>query len=74
MNKLETTIERADIYYSGAEVVRKGSVELAEGTQTIYITGLTDSLDQNTVRLFSSEGIKCFNQRFEIPDADNAEN
>ena len=74
MIKFETAIVSADIYYSGAEIIRRGTAELAEGTQTIHITGLTGSLDQNTVRLFSSAGVKCFNQRFETPDPEDAEN
>ncbi|MBP0969140.1 MAG: mucoidy inhibitor MuiA family protein [Oscillospiraceae bacterium] len=65
MNVLTTAVDSVSIYRRGAEVVRRGTVELSEGTQKLYVLGLTGSSRTDTVRLFSSEGIKCSNQRFE---------
>lgn len=69
MLKIDTSIVSAGIYYNGAEIIRRGKAELAGGTQTVCVGGLSASFDQNTVKLFSSEGIKCFNQRFETPES-----
>lgn len=69
MVKINTKVDSAGIYYNGAEVVRKGSAELTKGTQTVYVYGLSRTTDTDTVRLFSSEGIKCANQRFGYPSS-----
>ena len=69
MLKIDTGVVSAGIYYNGAEITRRGTAELSAGTQTLYVGGLSDSFDRNTVKLFSSEGIKCFNQRFETPES-----
>ena len=65
MVRIDTKVDSAGIYYNGAEVVRKGSAELVQGTQTVYVYGLSRSINYDTVRLFSAEGIRCSNQRFE---------
>ncbi len=70
---LETAIDSVSIYRSGAEVVRRGSIELEEGTQKLYITGITGSTRYDTIRIFSTEGIKCTNQRYETLGNDQEE-
>ena len=65
MNVLTTRVENVSVYRRGAEVIRRGTAQLSEGTQKLYVLGLTQSARLDTVRLFSSDGIKCTNQRFE---------
>ena len=73
MQKLLTTIDKASIYRNGAEVTRKGTIDLTEGQHTIAVYGLSNSTLLDTVRLFSSEGIVCSNQRFEQISEKNSE-
>lgn len=65
MLRLNTKLDSAKVYRSGAEMVRKGTVELPEGKNTLYVYGLTQTAVLDTVRLFSGEGVTCANQRFE---------
>ena len=73
MQKLLTTIDKASIYRNGAEVTRKGTLDLTEGQHTIAVYGLSNSTLLDTVRLFSSEGVVCSNQRFEHISEKNSE-
>ena len=74
MISLSTKVTSASIYRSGAEVVRRGTARLEEGVQELRVFGLTGSVSQDTVRLFSSEGVRCSNQRFEyLEDKDKVE-
>lgn len=65
MNVMTTRVENVSVYRRGAEVIRRGTAQLSEGTQKLYVLGLTQSARLDTVRLFSAEGVKCTNQRFE---------
>ena len=65
MDILRTTIDSVSVYRSGAEVVRRGTAELSEGTHKLYVTGMSGSARYDTVRLFGAEGLRCSNQRFE---------
>ena len=73
MLQLVTNIDKASIYRNGAEVSRKGTLELTEGKQTLAVYGLSNSTRLDTVRLFSGEGIVCSNQRFEQISEKNSE-
>ena len=68
MLKIETKISDVSIFRNGAEVIRKGSVELEEGKQTLQLLGLSSSALNDTVRIFSKEGISCSNIRFNDND------
>lgn len=65
MDILTTAIEKAGIYRSGAEVVRRGSLELSEGNHKLYVKGMSGSVRYDTVRLFGADGLRVSNQRFE---------
>ena len=64
MPELFTNIESVNIFRNGAEVTRKGNAELKEGSQTLYVHGLTSSSRTDTARLFAPEGLSCSNLRF----------
>ena len=61
---INTEVVRASVFLKGAEIVRRGSAELQEGAQTLYIRGLSETALQNTARLFSSSGVSCKDFRF----------
>ena len=61
---LETRIDSVSIFRSGAEVIRKGKVELPAGKTVIEITGISSGTDRNTVRLLVSEPFVCRRFRF----------
>ena len=73
MLKLFTNIDKANIYRNGAEITRKGTLDLTEGQHTLAVYGLSNSSRLDTVRLFSGEGILCSNQRFEQISDKNSE-
>ena len=56
MVKLETKVEKVSIYRNGAEVVRTGKAELAAGSQSLQVLGLTGSALPDTARLFATGG------------------
>ncbi len=68
MIKVETTIESAGVYRRGAEIAKKGRAQLAEGTQTLEISGLSPSSLADTARLFAAGGLMCSNMRVVWPD------
>ena len=65
MEVLTTLIEKANIYRRGAEIVRRGSLELSEGMHKLYVLGMSGSARYDTVRLFGTDGLHVSNQRFE---------
>lgn len=73
MIDLNTSIEKISLYRNGAEILRKGSVELAEGTQTLLVNGLTGGANRDTARLFANGGLSCSNMRIFTPEADLSE-
>ena len=66
MAKLQTLVKRVNVFRNGAEVIRTGTVELKQGSQLLHVYGLSGTADQQTVRLFSKEGVSCSDLRFEI--------
>ena len=66
MARLQTQSKSVNIFRNGAEVTRTGSVELKQGAQLLQVYGLSATAQQNTVRLFSKEGVSCSDLRFEI--------
>ena len=66
MIKLQTQAKSVNVFRNGAEVIRKGTAQLNQGSQLLYVYGLSSSANQQTVRLFSKEGVSCSDLRFEI--------
>ncbi|MBQ1533723.1 MAG: mucoidy inhibitor MuiA family protein [Erysipelotrichaceae bacterium] len=66
MVKLQTLVKRVNVFRNGAEVIRTGTVELKQGSSLLHVFGLSNTADQQTVRLFSIEGVSCSDLRFEI--------
>ena len=64
MTIVNTKVNTASIFRSGAEVVRTGEVSLKEGTSVLEITGISASADRNTVRFFTSQPFLCTRFRF----------
>ncbi len=60
-------IEKVSLFRNGAEVVRRGKVQLKQGSQQVIFDNLGSSADSTTARLFSMEGVHCSNIRFEVP-------
>ena len=73
MINLNTSIEKISLYRNGAEILRKGSAELAEGTQTLIVQGLTGTARNDTARLFANGGLSCSNMRIYVPEQDDSE-
>ncbi|MBQ6560147.1 MAG: mucoidy inhibitor MuiA family protein [Erysipelotrichaceae bacterium] len=71
MADLLTQVKTVNVFRNGAEVVRTGKTELKEGTQTLYVHGLTNSASADTARLYIEEGVSCANLRFEEADQEN---
>ena len=70
MADLYTKAVKASVFRRGAELVRRGSAELAEGAQTVCVYGLSPSTNADTARLFSQEGVFCSDLRF-VPQYDD---
>lgn len=68
MAELLTEVKKVNVFRNGAEVIRTGKTELKEGTQTLYVHGLTYSAATDTARLYIEEGVSCANLRFEEAD------
>ena len=68
MQELRTVISSANIFLNGAEIIRKGSVTLQAGKQTLRVLGMSASGNQDSARLYAKEGVSCYNIRFEIED------
>ncbi|MBR2769510.1 MAG: DUF4140 domain-containing protein, partial [Solobacterium sp.] len=64
MTTVITKPDTVSIFRSGAEVIRRGSVSLKEGTSVLEITGISAGADRNTVRFFTSEPFLCTRFRF----------
>ena len=71
MVRLQTQTKRVNVFRNGAEVTRTGSTELKQGSQLLYVYGLSSTALQQTVRLFSKEGVSCSDLRFEIPEEED---
>lgn len=54
---LETSIESATVFLSGAEVQRSSSLTLQPGTNYIQFTGLSTSLNEETIQLGANKAI-----------------
>ena len=63
MTEISTQVVKAGIYRRGAEVIRAGRAELAEGVQTLRVLGVTAGTDADTVRIYSQEGVTCSDLR-----------
>ena len=63
MLKIFTEAVRADIFRSGAEIIRRGTAELEAGTQPVFVFGLTETAQQDTARLLCSGGVTCSEMR-----------
>ena len=64
MIKLQTQAKSVNVFRNGAEVIRKGTAQLNQGSQLLYVYGLSNTANQQTVRLFSKEGISCKSSNF----------
>ena len=65
MPELNTKIVKANIFRNGAEVFRRGNVQLEAGLQTLRVQGISGSAQTDTARLYCQEGVSCSNMRFE---------
>ena len=63
MQSIYTEAVKADIFRNGAEIIRRGTAELEEGTQTVCVFGLTETAQQDTARLLCSGGVTCSEMR-----------
>ena len=63
MTELNTQVVKASVFRSGAEVVRAGRAELAEGVQTLRVLGMTAWASPDTARIYSQEGVTCSDLR-----------
>ena len=51
MITIQTKVQKAEIYYSGATVTRRGMADLEEGKNLICITGLPDRVDRDSLKV-----------------------
>ena len=65
MAELITKTAKANIFRNGAEVIRRGSVQLEAGLQTLRVQGISGTAQTDTARLYCQEGVSCTNMRFE---------
>jgi uncharacterized protein (TIGR02231 family) len=56
-NMAASKVTRVQIYRNSALVTRRGTVSLNAGTNTVYITGLTETTDLNSIRLLLSGNV-----------------
>ena len=63
MLNIFTEAVKADIFRKGAEITRRGTAELEEGTQQILVFGLTETANQDTARLLCGSGVTCSEMR-----------
>ena len=63
MPNLYTQITKANIYRSGAELVRRGTVELSAGRQTLFVYGMSYTTRTDTARLYGPAGVSCSDLR-----------
>ena len=63
----ETKITAAAVYRNGCLVKRTGTVRLQPGTQQIRLTGLSASVDENSLRLSVPAGVSGSNVQIEHP-------
>ena len=70
---METRIKSVQIYRSGAAVERRGSMTLQKGLNKVSISGLSNSADTASLRLFFPEGVSGNNIRTLNPAFDDQE-
>ena len=70
---METSIKSVQIYRSGAAVERRGSMTLQKGLNKVSISGLSNSADTASLRLFFPEGVSGNNIRTVNPAFDDQE-
>lgn len=73
MQTIQTTISAVQVYRRGAEITRKGSAVLEQGTNTIRILGLTGGSDMDTAKLFFPAGTALSDIRFSYETEDEPE-
>ena len=74
MQSIFTEAVKADIFRNGAEIIRRGTAELEEGTQTVCVFGLTETAQQDTARLLCSGGVTCPEMRITSMAGENSGN
>ncbi|MBQ6490210.1 MAG: mucoidy inhibitor MuiA family protein [Solobacterium sp.] len=73
MQTIQTTVSAVQVYRRGAEITRKGSVVLEQGTNTLRILGLSNGSDTDTVKLFFPAGTGLSDIRFSYGTEDEPE-
>ena len=73
MQTIQTTVSAVQVYRRGAEITRKGSVVLEQGTNTIRILGLSGGSDMDTAKLFFPAGTGLSDIRFSYGTEDEPE-
>ncbi|MDO4192786.1 MAG: mucoidy inhibitor MuiA family protein [Erysipelotrichaceae bacterium] len=73
MQTIQTTVSAVQVYRRGAEITRKGSVVLEQGTNTLRILGLSKGSDMDTVKLFFPAGTGLSDIRFSYGTEDEPE-
>ena len=63
MKDLFTKAVKAKVYRNGAEVIRRGSVELEAGVQSVCVHGFSASAHTDTARILCQEGLSCSDMR-----------
>ena len=74
MLNIFTEAVKADIFRSGAEIIRRGTAELEAGTQSVCVLGLTQTAQQDTARLLCSGGVTCSEMRITSIAGEDPEN
>lgn len=59
MIDISTQVVKAGIFRRGAEVIRSGKAELAQGVQTLRVLGMTAWAAADTARIYAQEGVTC---------------
>ena len=63
MLNVSTEVISVNIFRRGADIVRRGQAEIHAGKQVLLFSGIPETADADTLRIFGAEGMTCSNFR-----------
>ena len=57
MDKVTSNVEKATIFFRGAELIHTAQATLAKGSNEVWISGISPSVDNNSIKVKTTSGV-----------------
>lgn len=55
--KVKATLNEATVFFSGAELIHKASIQVAKGENNVWISDLSPNIDTNSLKISATKGV-----------------